>query len=215
MAELEDAVPKDLFISRFKTVKEKVLATHWKGFQRARAKDVPSVCMFIWDEMVHRGKVTEPFSIAPIINNGYKGIANFVEKKLQAVPVSEAYAVSYYNEIDPENSFVDVSLVRCFPNDIHIADVEFSDNQKPAHAGEIVKNAAERNYHGLHVFGDFIDRLNVVARAKGVSRLSLMVAHPDLYPVFSRHGFQVNDTHMARMAFERAGMGFSMTRMVV
>lgn len=62
--------------------------------------------------------------------------------------------------------------------------------------------------------GDFIDRLNVVARVKGASQLALMVAHPDQYLVFTRHGFRVSDTQMVRMAFERAGTGFSMVRKV-
>jgi hypothetical protein len=108
--------------------------------------------MFIWDEMVHRRLATEPQKIAPIVNNGFKGIAKFVQKELKKVPVTEAYAVSYYNEVDPKDSFVDVSLVRCWPNDIHIADVEFSDNRKPAHAGRKVKSSSRRNYHGLRVW---------------------------------------------------------------
>jgi len=210
MTELADAVPKNLFVPIFQHVKEKVLAMDWKSFQGNRPNHVSGVCMFIWDEMVHRGVAAEPLKIAPIVNNGFKGIAKFVHKELKEVPVTEAYAVSYYNEVDPKNSFVDVSLVRCWPNDIHIADVEFSDNRKPAHAGRKVKSSSRRNYHGLHVFSDFLARLKDVAREKGVERISLMVAHNDLYPVFRRHGFQVSQTEMSKVAFERVGVGFPM-----
>jgi hypothetical protein len=124
--------------------------------------------------------------------------------------VTEAYAVSYFNEIDPDNSFVDVSLVRCWPNDIHIADIEFSDNRKPVHNGTKIKGSTERNYHGLHVFGDFIARLKDVAREKEAERISLMVAHEDLYPAFSRHGFEVSSTKMAQWAYKNAGVGYPM-----
>lgn len=210
MAQLADAIPKDLFVPMFQDVKETILATDWESFQKSRAKDVSGVCLFIWDEMVHRGVTAEPFKIAPIVNNDFKGIAKFVRQELKKWPVTEAYAVSYYNEVDPKNSFVDVSLVRCWPNDIHIADLEFSDNRKPAHAGKKVKSSALRNYHGLHVFGDFIARLKNVAKEKGIERISLMVAHPDLYEVFRRHGFKVSETNMSKMAFERSRAGFPM-----
>lgn len=210
MTELADAIPKDLFVPMFQDVKETVLATDWESFQKNRAKDVSGVCMFIWDEMVHRGVVVEPFKIAPIVNNGFKGIAKFVRQELKKKPVTEAYAVSFFNEVDPKNSFVDVSLVRCWPNDIHLADVEFSDNRKPVHAGKKVKSSSQRNYHGLHVFGPFVTRLKNVAREKGIERISLMVAHKDLYEVFRRHGFQVSETKMAKLAFENVGIGYPM-----
>jgi hypothetical protein len=210
MAELADAIPRDLFVPMFQDVKEAILATDWASFQKKRAKDVSGVCLFIWDEMVHRGVTAEPFKIAPIVDNGFKGIAKFVRQELKEEPVTEAYAVSYYNEIDPKDSFVDASLVRCWPNDIHIADVEFSDNRKPAHGGRKVKSSSQRNYHGLHVFGDFIARLKNVAKEKRIERISLMVAHKDLYEVFRRHGFEVSETEMAKLAFENVGVGFPM-----
>jgi hypothetical protein len=76
------------------------------------------------------------------------------------------------------------------------------------------KGSAERNYRGLHVFDDFIERLNDVAKSKGVERISLMVAHAGLYPVFSRHGFVVSRTKMAQIAFKGAGVGYPMIRQV-
>jgi hypothetical protein len=135
MAELSDAVPKDIFGPMFKHVKEEIAATDWKDLQKNRPKHIAGLCMFIWDEMVDRKAVDDPFKIAPIVNNSFKGIAKFIEAELGTPPVTEAYAASYFNEIDPNNSFVDVSLVRCWPSDIHIADIEFSDNRKPIRKG--------------------------------------------------------------------------------
>jgi len=210
MAKLSNAIPIDLFVPLFNNVKETILATDWASFQKNRAKDVSGICMFIWDEMVHRGVATEPFKIAPIIHNGFEGIAEFIREELKQEAVTEAYAVSFYNEIDPKNSFADVSLVHCWPNDIHIADIEFSDNRKPTHSDRKLKSSSRRNYHGLHVFGDFIKRLKSVAREKGIERISLLVAHKDLYPVFQRHGFRLSESKMARLAFENTGSGFAM-----
>lgn len=211
--ELRDAVPKDLFVPLFKNVKENVLATDWQQLQKNRPTDIGGICLFIWDEMVHREEAKEPFKIAPIVNNGFKGIAQFVEHELGASPVKDAYAVSYYNEIESDESFVDVSLAHCWPNDIHIADVEFSDNRKPV--GQVrYHKGAERRYHGLHVFGEFLARLDRVAKDKGADRISLLVAHPDLHAVFTRHGFEVSPTDMAQRAFSMVGQGYAMIRRV-
>lgn len=210
MSDLADVVPKDLFVPLFKHVDEKVLATDWATLQKVKPEHVAGICMFVWDEMVNRKAANNPFKIAPYTENGFKGIAHFVEKELGKPIVTEAYAVSYFNEITPKSSFVDVSLVRCFPNDIHIADVEFSDNRRPLHAGEKLKGSTVRDYHGLHIFGEFIDRLQGVAKEKGVERISLMVADAPLYRVFKKYGFEVSKTEMAQMAFKMAGMGFPM-----
>lgn len=210
MSDLADAVPKDLFIPLFKHVDEQILATDWETLQKAKPEQVAGICMFIWDEMVDRKATKQPFKIAPYTENGFKGVARFVEKELGMPIVAEAYTASYFNEITPKSSFVDVSLVRCFPNDIHIADVEFSDNRRPLHSGKKVKGSTSRGYHGLHIFSEFIDRLRVVAKDKGVERISLMVADPPLYQVFKKHGFEVSKTKMAQMAFKMAGTGFPM-----
>lgn len=210
MADLADAVPKDLFIPLFEHVEEKVLAKDWATLQKVKPEHVPGICMFVWDEMVDRKATSSPFKIAPYTENGFKGVARFVEKELGKPIVTEAYAVSYFNEVAPKSSFVDVSLVRCFPNDIHIADVEFSDNRRPLHTGKKVKGSTDRGYHGLHIFGEFIERLQGVAEGKGIERISLMVADAPLYQVFKKHGFEVSKTKMAQIAFKMAGTGFPM-----
>lgn len=210
MTDLADAVPRDLFVPLFKHVNEQVLAVDWRTLQEVKSEQVGGICMFIWDEMVDRKATDQPFKIAPYTENGFKGVARFVERELGRPIVTEAYAVSYFNEITPKLSFVDVSLVRCYPADIHIADVEFSDNRRPIHYGPKLKGSMSRGYHGLHVFGEFIDRLRGVAKHKGVERISLMVADPQLYQVFKRHGFEVSKTNMAQVAFNMAGTGFPM-----
>lgn len=210
MSNLADSVPKDLFVPLFGRVDEVVLATDWATLQKAKPEQIAGICLFVWDEMVDREVTTQPFKIAPYTQNGFRGVAGFVEKELGQPIVSEAYAVSFFNEVTPKLSFVDVSLVRCFPNDIHIADVEFSDNRRPLHTGKMEKGSTSRGYHGLHIFHEFIERLRGVAKEKGVERISLMVADAPLYPVFKKHGFEVSNTKMAQMAFRMAGNGFPM-----
>lgn len=208
MADLSDTVPRDCFIPQFKEVREEVLATDMAALQHHRPSDVIGVSLYIWDEMVHRGIAKEPFKIAPIINDDMKGIYEFVRDELGAEPVTDVFATRFFNEVDPEMSFVDVTLLQCFPDDIFIADVEFSDNRRPIDGEPAVKGV--RNYHGLHIFENFLDRIKALARERGVGRISLMVGGPGLYEVFLRYGFKVSESVMAQMAFENTGMGFPM-----
>ncbi|ASR08878.1 hypothetical protein CHY08_18245 [Rhizobium leguminosarum bv. viciae] len=208
MVDLSDTVPREKFIPLFKNVREELVANDIKTLEIHRPNDVIGVSLYIWDEMVHRGIAKEPFKISPIINNDMVGIYDFVREELGNEPVTDVYSTRFFNEIDAAMSFVDVTLLQCFPDDIHIADVEFADNRRPVDNTPPVKGA--RNYHGLHIFDDFLERLKGVARDRGVGRLSLMVGGPGLYEVFARHGFKVGESVMAQMAFKNTRMGFSM-----
>jgi len=210
MPTLKDAIPVDLFTPTFKEVRENVIATTVRDFLNRKSNQVPSLCLFIWDEMVHRGVVPdkEKFTISPIIDNEYKGIYKFVKDALGKEPVSDVYSVEYFNEVVPNDPFVKVSLAQCFPNDIHIVDVVFLDNRKRIIAKD--PSSEFRTYKGLHVFDKFLDRLKGVARARDVGRISLLVVWPPLHKVFTRHGFRVSETEMAQRSYKTAGHGYSM-----
>lgn len=206
ISQLEDTVPAGRFTETYGQVRREVRATTVEQWRVHRAKDVPPTLMFIWDEMVHRGLAPAPLKVAPIVNNGFKGLYDFVERELDRPPLSAAYAVEYFNELKPASSFAEVSLVHCFPNDIHICDVEFSDQRHPLPRPD----RKYREYQGLHVFGEFLDRLRAVARARGAERISGLVASPPVHHVLARHGFRVSDSKSAQMAARRAGHGHAM-----
>lgn len=199
---LKVLVPASRFVVVAKTVKE------WRA---NKPNQVPSTSLFIWDEMVHRGATKQPMKLAPIINKDFKGIYEAVQKELGAAPVTSAYAVSVYDG-EAEDSFADISLVRCYPSDIHICDVEFSDFSKPLPPND--PSRRYRGYRSLGLFNEFLERLIEVARSQGAKRLSLMVAHPPLHAVFARHGFEPSSTQMAQQALAMSGSGFAMIRNV-
>ena len=141
------------------------------------------------------------------LNAEYKGgIYSFVQKELGAAPVTKVYTASMYRpgETVP---FADVSIVRCWPSDLHICDVEFSDFDKPI--AEDDPTSRYRGWHGLHVFPEFLARLIEVAKSEDVKRISLMVAHPPLRQTFEKYGFEVSHTEVAQRA-AKIGMGFPM-----
>lgn len=212
MKNLSDVMPEASFSNKFKTIKKTVVASSIQELNRNRDKDVVGISLFVWDEMVDRGIAKYPLKIAPIINNGYRGIYDFVAKELGSDPVKDVLAVTYFNENDSALSFADTTIAQCFPNDLHIADIELADNSKKALRNNPSKGY--RNYPGLHLLGEYLDRLSQVGKDRGVGRLSLMVGDKDVYPVFKRHGFVVSTTKIAQMAFSAAGQGFPMIRKI-
>lgn len=206
--DLNHAVPEERFAAIYGDIRKTPLATTVSELRTRRSKDVPPTLMFIWDEMVHRGIARAPFKIAPIVNSGFKGIYEFVQRELGKAPLTAAYAVKYFSVSEADNSFAEVSLVHCFPNDIHICDVEFSDQRHPLPANH--PDRKFRRYKGLHVFDEFIDRLCMVARARDADRISGLVASPPVHYVLARHGFRVSDSKMAQAAARTVGHGHAM-----
>ncbi|MDR6816272.1 hypothetical protein J2X76_001426 [Neorhizobium sp. 2083] len=211
MADLKDAIPTDEFHSRFREISETVYATNMGQMARNCPEKMMGISLFIWDEAVHRGLVKQEFKIGPYTKKP-KAIYPFVRSELKFEPVSAAISVSYFNERNPKVSFADVTLVQCYPEDIHIVDVEFSDNSQPLRDADPTREY--RNYRGLHVFGTFLDRLLDVARKRDAKRLSLMCAYPPLYEVWKKYGFVMSETKMAKAAYAHNQRGFPMVRMV-
>jgi hypothetical protein len=212
MKNLDDVMPEASFSNRFSKIEKKTVASSIHELKKNRDKDVVGISLFVWDEMVDRGIAKDPFKIAPVINNGFIGIYDFVAKELGSDPVKDVLAVAYFNENDSILSFADTTIAQCFPNDLHIADIELADNSKKA----LRQNPSKgyRNYPGLHLLDEYLDRLTQVGKGRGVDRLSLMIGDKDVYPVFKRHGFVVSTTQMAQMAFRAAGQGFPMIRKI-
>lgn len=208
MSELAHALPQDSIETLVPGATTEVIAANVKDWKSKKAAQVSPLSLFVWDEMVDRGLVKQPFKIAPYTQNpNHKdGIYAFVQKELGAAPVSAVYTVSMFRPGETA-SFVDLSLVRCYPSDIHICDVEFSDFDKPVAADD--PTSEYRGWHGLHVFPEFLARLTEVAKSQGVKRISLMVAHPPLRETFAKYGFEVSTTEVAQRA-AAIGMGFPM-----
>lgn len=199
MLDLAYALPKQSIEALVPGASTEVIATTVKEWKVKKAAEVSAASLFIWDEMVDRKKAKKPFKIAHYANDRdhKEGIYSFVQKELGAAPVSAVYDVAMYRSGDDE-PFVHVSLARCWPNDIHICDVEFSDRAKPVNDSDPTSDY--RGWHGLHVFPEFLARLKEVAVSQGAKRISLVAAHPPLLAVFQKYGFEVSKTEMSQRA---------------
>src|SRR3546814_7882834 len=68
----------------------------------------------------------------------------------------------------PDYPFAVIELCQCFPDDLHIADVELSDIRRKLEQPQ--NGIGARGYHGLGVFGDLLDGVKMVAKERGLSR---------------------------------------------
>ena len=206
MFNLSHAVPTEALGKLVPGMTSEVLADTVAKWQAAKSNEISAVCLFVWDEMVSRGLVQDPYKIGPVLDDESKGIFEFVEGELGQPPVSSAFSFAARRHLG-EASFADISIVRCYPGDIHICDVEFSDFSRPLPMTEPSRQF--RAFRGLHVFGEFLERLVEVARSQDAERISLIAAHRPLYGVFARHGFKVSETENSKRAFA-IGKGFPM-----
>jgi len=210
MAEFSEIIPIALFEEKFGVIKEKKIAQNVIELTKNADSKLYTLSLFIWDELVHRKIVSNPYEMSNLIGkeNGLK-LYKAIRKKVKREIIKEIYSTSFYNDFTPDYSFADISLAQCYPNDIHIMDIELSDTRKPL---SIIPNIKKdiRTYHGLNIFGIILENLKKVARDRNLSRISLLVGDKNVYPVFTRYGFKLNETLMSKLAYQNVSEGFSM-----
>jgi hypothetical protein len=131
-----------------------------------------------------------------------------VHGELGRALVAELFAADYYNEHSQLAPFARIARADCYPDDVHIVNVEFRDLTQRLTLNDPTRES--RVYKGLGVFEPFLHGLKEVARKRGARRISLVVSWPPLRSVFARYGFTVSETKMAQFALRTAGYGFTM-----
>src|SRR3546814_14313832 len=103
----------------------------------------------------------------------------------------------------PDYPFAVIELCQCFHDDLHIADVELSDIRRKLEQPQ--NGIGARGYHGLGVSGDLLDCVKMVAKERGVSRISLIDASPHAHAVFERHAFKAGNGALYPVAVHPIG----------
>src|SRR3546814_17428401 len=104
----------------------------------------------------------------------------------------------------PDYPFAVIELCQCFPDDVHIADVEPSDIRRKLEQPQ--NGIGTRGYTGLGVFGDLLDGVQMVAKESGISRISLIAASSHPHAVLERAGFKVGSSASPALASRRPGL---------
>src|SRR3546814_11580111 len=91
----------------------------------------------------------------------------FLDKKWGRPFLQDAFATKLYSPIMPDYPFAVIELCQCFPDDLHIADVELSDIRRKLEQPQ--NGIGARGYHGLGVFGALRDGVKMVDKEGGLS----------------------------------------------
>ena len=90
-----------------------------------------------------------------------------------------------------------VLAARVYPNDLHFADVTFTNPYKPIAPEK--HRYKYQEYEGLGLLGTVIDRIEKEAVSESCYYITLTAAAIDLVPLFSKYGFTVENSPIAQM----------------
>lgn len=199
---LSDAMPRDLIAERFVGARESVVADDVKSLRRHLPSVAGAVSIFSWDEMLYRGVIREGDAMRRYYPSKPDKAFQLVWKKLGRMPITAAYCAKWFSDLDQINPFIQINLCQCYPNDIHIHDIVFADLTRPANDQS---RLAPRSHRGLGLFGPFFEQLLLVAKFRGLSRISLIAASPAAHEFFTKFGFEVSPTQVGKHAFQNFG----------
>lgn len=206
--ELSDILPREAILAKVGEFTENVVSASAGEFIRDQEDAMSTVGLYVWDQMVARKVASDPSALRDIYPDRLEKLAQFIKKELGGEWLTDAFSTRLYSPLDPEYSFVDLTVVQCYPNDVHIQDIEFADLTRKLSRPK--SGLGARTYQGLGVFGHFLDNIKMLARERGLDRISLMAASPAAHDVFTRYGFVVGDGALAQAAFDTLGYSHPM-----
>jgi hypothetical protein len=213
MAELSDAIPGAQFKSMFSTVTEVITARDRESYYESDPNGASTVNHFVWDEAVSRGVVKdEGAEMRAYHPDDPAGAYALTRLRIGEEPFKDIFCAEYYNEHSKQDyfgrqanfPFARISLVQCYPNDIHIADLTLLDLTAPVQDDSEV---SPRSHEDLRVFPILLDGLKKVAEARGVERLSHVPRSPAAHRMFSEYGFEPTKTDFSE--FDIASLSWS------
>src|SRR3546814_2155796 len=108
--------------------------------------------LYGWDYAVAQQLVDDDQEIGAVYPARPDLFPGFLDKKWGRPFLQDAFATKLYSPIMPDYPFAVIELCQCFPDDLHIADVELSDIRRKLEQQQ--NGIGARGYHGLGVFGD-------------------------------------------------------------
>ncbi len=92
-------------------------------------------------------------------------------------------------------------VARVYPNDVHIADMNFVNPYMPIDPDR--RKFKFQRYKGLRLLGALLARTEAYAAEHGCQYLTLTAATDDLVPLFGKFGFTVEDGQATSLAMEK------------
>lgn len=110
-----------------------------------------------------------------------------------------------------QNLVMELMIAEVYPGDLHLCDVTFINPDKPI--PPLNRRFDHQTHRGLGLLPTLLDNMQNYAKSRGLKQLTLTAASGDLVPLFKKHGFEVEDSHVGRFALD-VGMGIPLERNV-
>lgn len=180
---------------------------HFDKLKRTIPLKIHSIGLSIWDRIVqYRLKPVNPLAISKWVNQKDPNLCERVSDEIGEDVLRDLYYVKadVQDKVLKNKLAAELLVARIFPNDLFLADVEFSNPYKMLSSTE--RKYQFQKYAGLGLLGTLVANMVNVGNAMGCRSILLVAASIDLVPKFARHGFEVEDTESAKMAlFHKAG----------
>ena len=105
------------------------------------------------------------------------------------------------------NCIHEITVGRVFPNDIHLADIEFTNPYEPI--PKFLAKSPNQIFKGLGLLGQQIDRLVEYAKKNNCGFVTLTASSINEYELFKKYGFQLEDSDIAEIGL-KSGSGIPM-----
>jgi hypothetical protein len=157
----------------------------------------------VWQRYARQHPETNPGAVRDYIRQ-HGG--DFLEA-VQAIigePIIRDISFSRCTIDDPqldENLAAYLLVARVYPNDVHIADMNFVNPYLPIEPDR--RKFKFQRYKGLRLLGALLARVEAYGAQHGCEYLTLTAATDDLVPLFSKFGFSVEDGQATSLAMEK------------
>jgi GNAT superfamily N-acetyltransferase len=180
---------------------------------RLKGPAMHGMALSIWNRVVSfRTDAVDPQAIAKWVRTEDPRLHQRIERIIGKRVIQDLYYGHAKLDVNGEALTVAEATVACvYPNDLHIADVEFSNPHQPIPEAERLYQY--QHYRGLGLLSSFLQAAEAAAKRMGCRNLTLTAADGGLMDMFAGYGFHVEESWIGQQAHQ-SGFGFPMERPV-
>ncbi|MCG8051883.1 MAG: hypothetical protein JAZ15_11785 [Candidatus Thiodiazotropha endolucinida] len=162
-----------------------------------------------WMLYVESGAKVDPYILSYDFDNSNPFLFEKVGKIIKRKIIQDiSFSYVKVNDISLErNTCCLLHLCRMWPNDLFIADVEFSNPYQTVSTEE--QKYQFHEYRSLGLFSNHFERMIQFARSNHIGRITLSTATNDQISYFEKYGFVIENNNFAKQAKE-LGLGVPM-----
>jgi hypothetical protein len=194
---LENILPRERILERFPDANEQIIGRNLRQLEAEQPDKMHAMALHQWDRITRWGPVhVDMFSIAPYADGERNGTVKFVSNKI-GKPLIQDVVYQHFTVMRQAEEFTvaEFMLAQLYPNELHLADIEFSNPDRP-----LAEPLPQQGFEGLGLLKHTMPRIVDTGIELGCRAITLTAANARIRSIFERYGFTVSDTHAGRAA---------------